>query len=74
MVQASDLYMAICLGFHISLGTDVEAWGTPDALGQRWEVERVWILVVLELLLKPGMVTNTFLVLKKDTNQCIFVF
>ena len=50
MVQASDLYMAICLGFHISLGTDVEAWGTPDALGQRWEVERVWILVVLELL------------------------
>ena len=57
--------MAICLGFHISLGTDVEAWGTPDALGQRWEVERVWILVVLELLLIPGMVTKTFLVLKK---------
>ena len=66
--------MAICLGFHISLGTDVEAWGTPDALGQRWEAERVLILVVLELLSKSGMVTNTFLVLKKDTNQCIFVF
>ena len=49
----------------------MEAWGTPDALGQRWEVERVLILVVLELLLKAGMVTNTFLVLKKDTNQCI---
>ena len=43
----------------------MEAWGTPDALGQRWEVERVLILVVLELLLKPGMVTNTFFCPKK---------